>query len=338
MRKIVLTVVAIVSLLLLSTASAPQVARAAAVQAFTLTPNVTTTGTTVTATASWVATDDSAPAILFQLPAALIGVATWSIPVAAPAESACLAGASSGEAACLWLEPHIAGDVITLTSTLTLPAGAPPGLHTITASTDPSFPTGTMTADLEILSSATPTVAVTPASVNPGQSATPTATFTATSTGTIRVSVALLGTAGAATLAAPAATTGLSNCVLDASLLSYSCDWLTAVIGDTRVLQPPVAIAASTAPGSSVQVQACTNPTTSASQCAQTSLAVVAAADAPAPAPDPNAPILQQERLAETGADQARLASAVLGALLLTAGLTLIIVQRRAQKGPIIRS
>lgn len=331
--------IAVATAAIITVAGTPALAHTT--DALTLDATSVTPGATVTATAQWTA-DATGTALetVIALPPALQGAASWasaSAAVSGGGSAPCVIDTPDYEAACLVAAPA-PGAVVTVTASFTVPASTDPGTYTLTASTPAS---NSLTADVQVLSVATPAIVVSPTTIAPGDSANATATFTATTTGDIRVSVDLLGTGGNGTLDGASATaTGLSGCALDGSARAYSCTWTGAVIGDTRTIVIPVVSSGTTPSGSTFAVEAVTNPNTVAAQVASTSLSIAAE---PTPTPSPSAtptptptgtattavttPPTGGAQLAATGAASGTLALIAVG--LIAVGLAAMAIGRR---------
>jgi hypothetical protein len=256
------------------------------IDTFTLSASSVLPGDTVTATATWTATDAASRDLSVVFPAGL--GASWTSASTAPVRN-CVTDAPPTDAACLW-NAHVSGDTITLTAVLTVAADATPGTYDLTAAASPVDSNGTLTRQLTVLSDSTPAISVAPTSATPGSSAVATGTFTALTTGDIRVGVFLTGTSGNGTFGTATDTTGLTNCVLNASARAFDCLWSGAVVGQTRTIVIPVTVGAGATAGQSWTVQACSNANTPASACDSTPLAIIAAPVTGTPSPTASAP------------------------------------------------
>ena len=264
------------------TALAGAPASANTIDSFTLSPSSIPGGSaaSVTATATWTATAIEDRDISIAMPQALYDAgARWTAVSANPSQTACVLDMPPTEAGCLW-RPASATETVTLTAELSIPANVPVLLYDLTAQARPQDTNGTLSSTLTILSRATPSISVAPASTPPGSTATATGTFTALTTGDIVVLVDVTGTGGNGTLGSPVVATGLEDCALDSTGRLYRCTWRNAVVGETRSIQVPIVVGAGAVPGQSWTVNACVNPNTAASDCDSTSLSIVAPATA----------------------------------------------------------
>lgn len=275
-----LAVLAATSALLATALIAAPTASANTLDSFTLSPSSALPGDTVTATATWTATDAGNRDISIVLPNTL--TATWASASTVPSRF-CTTATPPTDAACLW-NAHVSGDTITMTAVLTLAANAAPGDYNIVAGASPADSNGPLTRVLTVGSDSTPAISVTPNPVQAGATATATGTFTATTTGDIRVGVYLLGTGGNGIFGSPVTATGLDNCSLDVSQRAYNCDWLGATVGQTRTIQIPVVVAPGTPSGSTFTLEACSNRNFPAQRCVNTALTITTVAP-PTPTP-----------------------------------------------------
>lgn len=270
MRRVLALLTAGLAMTAAALIAAPS-ASANTLDSFTLSPSTALPGDTVTATATWTATDAGNRDISIVLPSTL--TATWASASTVPSRF-CTTATPPTDAACLW-NTHVAGDTITLTAVLTLAANAAPGDYNIVAGASPADSNGPLTRVLTVGSDSTPAISVTPNPVQPGATATATATFTATTSGDIRVGVSLTGTSGNGTFGTATDTTGLTGCSLDGTSRSFSCTWTGAVVGQTRTIVIPINVGTGAVAGQTWTVAAVSNANTAFARSATTALSIV---------------------------------------------------------------
>ena len=98
-------------------------ASAATATEITITPSTTTPGSSVTVTATFTA-NFSFDDVGLQLPAELVGVASWSAISSEPVHNCVINDPDDGGAGCQWTSATI-GDSLTITATLSVPANTP---------------------------------------------------------------------------------------------------------------------------------------------------------------------------------------------------------------------